>query len=329
MGPGALESILNQLPRFDHPEVLVGLGTPDDAGVYQLNPELALIQTVDFFTPVVDDPYIFGQIAATNSLSDIYAMGGKPLTALNIVCFPVSCLDIQVLADILKGGAEVVRRAGAVLLGGHTVEDSEPKYGLAVTGIVHPERVITNRGARIGDVLVLTKPLGTGVIVTALKGGVIKDSEAQPAIDSMVRLNRVAAECMQELGVRAATDITGFGFLGHAYEMALGSEVAFEFGIEGIPWLPVARDMARMGLIPAGAYTNQQYLADKVAFTGRVGEDERDLLFDPQTSGGLLIAVSENRVEELLHRLQAQGEFAWVVGRVIKLEKMPIVICGR
>jgi len=329
VGPGALESILNQLPRFDHPEVLVGLGTPDDAGVYQLNPELALIQTVDFFTPVVDDPYIFGQIAATNSLSDIYAMGGKPLTALNIVCFPVSCLDIQVLADILKGGAEVVRRAGAVLLGGHTVEDSEPKYGLAVTGIVHPERVITNRGARIGDVLVLTKPLGTGVIVTALKGGVIKDSEAQPAIDSMVRLNRVAAECMQELGVRAATDITGFGFLGHAYEMALGSEVAFEFGIEGIPWLPVARDMARMGLIPAGAYTNQQYLADKVAFTGRVGEDERDLLFDPQTSGGLLIAVSENRVEELLHRLQAQGEFAWVVGRVIKLEKMPIVICGR
>jgi selenide,water dikinase len=256
-------------------------------------------------------------------------MGGKPLTALNIVCFPLTCLDIQVLAEILKGGADVVRLAGAVILGGHTVEDAEPKYGLAVTGIVHPEKVITNRGASLDEVLVLTKPLGTGVLVTALKGEILNESEVQPAIDSMIRLNRGAAECMQELGVRGATDITGFGLLGHAYEMALGSGYTFEFYLDQIPWLPRAREMARMGLIPAGAYSNQSYLSQKVDFRGRIGEDEKDLLFDPQTSGGLLIAVVESRVEELLKQLQARGESGWVIGRVGKPENMPIKIHGR
>lgn len=328
MGPGTLDSILHQLPKFDRPEVLVGLGSPDDAGVYRLNPEIALIQTLDFFTPVVDDPYKFGQIAAANALSDVYAMGGKPLTALNIVCFPASCLDLQILAEILKGGAEVVLRAGAVLIGGHTVEDPEPKYGLSVTGIVDPKAVITNQGANLGDVLVLTKPLGTGVLLTALKGGVLSEAEIQPAIDSMIRLNQAAAESLPGLEVSAATDITGFGFLGHAYEMVNGSGVTFEFSVRDIPWLPQAREMAQLGLVPAGAYSNRSFLADQVAFVGTVAEEEKDLLFDPQTSGGLLIAVPESQADELLNRLKNRGESGWVVGRVCAAAAKPILVRG-
>ncbi len=328
MGPGTLDSILNQLPKFDHPEVLVGLGSPDDAGVYRLNSEIALIQTLDFFTPVVDDPYKFGQIAAANSLSDVYAMGGKPLTALNIVCFPASCMDIQILAEILKGGAEVVRRAGAVLIGGHTVEDPEPKFGLSVTGIVHPKAVITNQGAKLGDVLVLTKPLGTGVLLTALKGGVLSEADIQPAIDSMIRLNKAAAESISGLGVSAVTDITGFGFLGHAYEMVTGSGVTFEFNVREIPWLPQAQEMAQLGLVPAGAYSNRSFLADQVAFAGTVAEEEKDLLFDPQTSGGLLIAVPESQSAELLNRLKNRGETGWVVGRVCTAGAKPVLVRG-
>lgn len=319
MGPGTLSEILKKIPVIKSPEVLVGLEIPDDAGVYRLNEETALIQTVDFFTPVVDDPYLFGQIAAANALSDIYAMGGRPLTAMNIVCFPTSCLDIRVLGEILAGGAEMVRRSGAVILGGHTVEDPEPKYGLSVTGICHPDRIITNQGARPGDLLVLTKPLGTGVLITAVKGGVISDSDARPAYDAMARLNKTASECMQEQGVRGATDITGFGFLGHAYEMAIGSQCTFEVWANQMPWLPQARDMAAMGLIPAGAYVNQSYLKGKVEFFGVVKDDQIDLLSDPQTSGGLLIAISEHKAQGLLNGLRSRGEEGWVVGSVSPL----------
>mgnify|MGYP005853018079 CR=1 FL=1 len=329
MGPGTLEGILKRVPVDKRPEVLVGLEIPDDAGVYKLNEEIALIQTVDFFTPVVDDPYLFGQIAAANALSDIYAMGGRPLTAMNVVCFPTSCLDIQVLGEILAGGSEMVHRAGAVILGGHTVEDVEPKYGLSVTGIGHPEKIITNQGAMPGDLLVLTKPLGTGVLITAVKGGVISDSEARPAYDAMSRLNKIASECMQELGVRGATDITGFGFLGHAYEMAAGSRCTFEVWVNQMPWLPQARDMAGMGLIPAGAYVNQGYLKGKVIFRGVIEERLVDLLFDPQTSGGLLIAISEERVQELLNKLHTRGEEGWVVGRVSALGDHYLEVCGK
>lgn len=328
MGPGTLDSILHQLPKFESQAVLIGLGRPDDAGVYCLNSELALIQTLDFFTPVVDDPYRFGQIAAANALSDVYAMGGKPLTAMNIVCFPASCLDIQILAEILKGGAERVRQAGAVLLGGHTVEDPEPKYGLSVTGIVHPQAVVSNQGARPGDVLVLTKPLGTGVLMTALKGEVLSEADLQPAVDSMIRLNKAAAESMRGLGVSAATDVTGFGFLGHAYEMVAGSGVTFEFSVGEIPWLPQAREMAQMGLIPAGAYSNRRFMEDQVVFADNVAGADIDLLYDPQTSGGLLIAIPESQASELLNRLQAHGETGWVVGRVGPAVAKPIMVCG-
>ena len=302
MGPGTLEGILEKLPVFDCPQVLVGLNQPDDA--------------VDFFTPVVDNPYLFGQIAATNALSDVYAMGGQPLTALNIVCFPTDCLDLEVLAQILAGGAEIVQRAGAVILGGHTVEDAEPKYGLAVTGIAHPERIITNQGARPGDLLVLTKPLGTGVIITAVKGEVLTEAEISPALASMLTLNQSASEAMQAWGVRGATDITGFGLLGHALEMAQASRCTIELWIDKIPWLPGAREMAGMGLVPAGAYANQHYLNGKLEFLGSLSEAEKDLLFDPQTSGGLLIAIAEAKVEGLVDHLKLRGETAWIIGRV-------------
>lgn len=329
MGPGTLASILSNLPGFNYPEVLVGLETPDDAGVYQLNQETALVQTVDFFTPVIDDPFVFGQIAAANALSDIYAMGGKPLTAMNIVCFPVNCLDLQILGQILAGGADKVRQAGAVILGGHTIEDPEPKYGLAVTGVVHPKQIVTNQGAQPGELLVLTKPLGTGILVTALKGEVLKEADIQPAIDSMVLLNKVAAETMQEFSVRAATDITGFGLLGHAYELATASRCTLEFWVENIPWLPQARDMAKMGLVPAGAYANQYYLKDRVGFNGLVEEDAKDGLFDPQTSGGLLISLAEDKADGLLRQLRTRGQSGWVVGRVREPESFSILVCGR
>lgn len=304
----------------------MGLESPDDAGVYRLDHQTALIQTVDFFPPLVDDPYTFGQIAAANALSDVYAMGGKPLTAMNIVCFPTRTLDLEVLEAILAGGAEVVTSSGAVLLGGHTIEDEEPKYGLAVTGIAHPDCIVTNRGARPGEALVLTKPLGTGVLVTALKGEMITEEEARPAIEYMTRTNRAASETMQKIGVSAATDITGFGLLGHALEMSAGSGWALEIDSSRVPWLPLAREMARMGLVPAGTYTNQNQLSDRIEFADRVTTEEKDLLYDPQTSGGLLISVDPGRKDRLLSELADQGEPAWEIGRVTEAAGPGIVV---
>ena len=293
----------------------MGIDTADDAGVYRLNDETALIQTLDFFTPIVDDPYLFGQIAATNSLSDVYAMGGKPLTAMNIVTFPICRLAPEVLLAILSGGQQKIAEAGAVMLGGHTIDDDEPKYGLSVTGVVHPDKVLTNAGARPGDALILTKAIGTGVLYTALKAELFPAGVAAAAA-SMTQLNRYAAEVMTRFPVHACTDITGFGLLGHAFELAAGSAVDLELDSRAVPLLPDAAEAAGMGLVPAGAYANRDYL-NQVEFRPEVPVNLQDLLFDPQTSGGLLISLAEDLAADLLAELHAAGvAVAACIGRV-------------
>jgi len=329
LGPGALAEILEHLPRFEHPDLLVGCGVPDDAGVYRLRPDLALVQTVDFFTPVVDDPYTFGQVAAANALSDIYAMGATPLTAMNLVAFPICVLGVSPLQEILRGGSDKVAEAGAVIMGGHSIEDDEPKYGLAVTGIVHPDRIITNRGAKPGDWLVLTKPLGTGVLATALKGGLL-DTETEHSLgEAMAALNAGAARAMQRVGVNACTDITGFGLLGHLRELAFNSRVDLEVDAAAVIYLPQARKLAGQGIIPAGTYRNRDALAPYVEVSGTVSAAEQDLLYDPQTSGGLLLAVPETRRESLLAALRQEGiSRPGVIGRVLGSGTGKIVIRG-
>lgn len=294
--------------------MIVGLNTNDDAAVYKIDEDNAIIQTVDFFTPVVDDPYDFGQIAAANALSDVYAMGGKPLFALNVVCFPSMHLDI--LKDVLKGGSDKVKEAGAFIAGGHTVEDKEPKYGLSVTGIVHPDKVIKNSTAKPGDVLILTKPLGLGIINTAIKGDMCPDYLSMLSVDIMKYLNKEASEIMTETKVNACTDITGFGLLGHVYEMAVSSGVSIEIGKNEIPIVDGAKELASMGLIPAGCYRNKGYLKGKV-YLHNVDEVLEDIIFDPQTSGGLLISVEESKAHELYKKLSGKLKFgAFIIGRV-------------
>jgi len=298
------------------PRLVVGPATADDAAVWRLDNGMALVQTVDFFTPIVDDPYLFGQIAAANSLSDIYAMGAKPLLALNIVAFPLCSLGVDVLAAILQGGADKVAEAGAVVAGGHSVDDPEPKYGLAVTGMAAADRVLANAGARPGDALVLTKPLGTGILATAARAEMFLAGVAA-AEASMAALNRAAAEVMAGFSVHACTDITGFGFLGHAREMAAASGVSLEIQSQAVPLLPEAAEAAAMGLVPAGAYANREFLQGAVFFAPEVPENLRDLLFDPQTSGGLLLAVDETAAADLVAALRAAGvAAAAIVGRV-------------
>jgi len=303
------------LPAIQDPRVLVGIDTSDDAGVYLLNDETALIQTLDFFTPIVDDPYLFGQIAAANSLSDVYAMGGKPLTAMNIVMFPVGCLEADVLLAILSGGQQKIAEAGAVLVGGHTIDDDEPKYGLSVTGIAHPSKILTNAGAQPGDALVLTKAIGTGVLNTALRANLFA-AGVMAAAESMAQLNRYAAEVMEKYAVNACTDITGFGLLGHAFEMSAGSGVEMELYGAAIPLLPEAAEAARMGLVPGGAYSNREYLKH-VTLDPSIPVNIQDLCYDPQTSGGLLISLPEGQVLNLLKDLHAAGVLAATcIGRV-------------
>ncbi|SMC21116.1 selenophosphate synthase [Desulfacinum hydrothermale DSM 13146] len=305
------------LPEETDPNLLVGRGSADDAGVYRVRDDLALIQTVDFLTPIVDDPYQFGRIAAANALSDVYAMGGRALTAMNIVCFPVEKFPMEVLKDILRGGLETIHEAGTVLVGGHSVDDLELKYGLSVTGVVHPDRVITNAGARPGDGLILTKPLGTGVLATAVKGGLASAEAAAYGVEVMATLNRAAAEVMERYDVHAATDITGFGLLGHALEMARASRVVLRIESATVPLLPEILDYASMGMIPAGTYENRRFCDQRVRVDGAVDALLLDLLADAQTSGGLLIAVGESQVEALLSDLRAAGvEHAARVGAV-------------
>ena len=280
--------------------LLVGTETSDDAAVYKISEELAVIQTVDFFTPVTDDPYLFGQIAAANALSDVYAMGGEPKLALNLAAFP-NCLDTEILGEILKGGADKVMEAGAVLAGGHTISDNEPKYGLCVTGFVHPKKMWKNCGAEPGDLLVLTKPLGSGILSTAEKGGIIREAEHLEAAKTMTTLNKYAAELAKEFQVHCCTDITGFGLAGHAMEMAKGSKKTFVIYAEKLPVLSGAREYAEMGLIPAGAYRNREFLEKDME--SRISGWREDLLFDPQTSGGLLLAMPPEDAAGLMGRL--------------------------
>lgn len=299
------------------PRVLVGLDTSDDAGVYLLTDEIALVQTADFFTPIVDDPFTFGQIAAVNALSDVYAMGGKPLTALNLVAFPIQTLSPSVLREILRGGLSKLEEAGVALLGGHTVEDPELKYGLSVTGIVHPARILSNAKAQPGDRLVLTKPLGTGVISTALKGEMAGEEVVRRMVECMSLLNRNASERMISSGARACTDITGFGFIGHALEMASGSQVGLLIDSKRVPILPKALEYCGMGLLPGGAYSNRQYFSCKVEVGPNIPPVLLDLFYDPQTSGGLLVSLPPAGADEMVKALHQDGETdAAIVGEV-------------
>jgi selenide,water dikinase len=310
-----LDQVLARIPRWANENVLVGFDTADDAGVYKLTPECALVQTVDFFTPIVDDPYTFGAIAAANALSDVYAMGGKPVSALSILAWPAKG-DLDDLAQVLKGGAEKVHEAGCALIGGHSIADNEIKFGYAVTGTIHPERIKTNAGARPGDALVLTKRIGTGVISTALKRGIAKESDVEASIESMLALNRQACEAMLAFDVHGCTDVTGFGLIGHAREMALGSGVTIEINPRAVQFLPGAEDYARQGAIPGGLKNNREFASPCVE-----GQWELDdLLYDPQTSGGLLIALPEADAVALERTFPA----AYRIGRVVAKGENPL-----
>lgn len=317
--------MLHLLPKFAHPDLIVGTETSDDAGVFRLRKDLAIVNTVDFFTPIVDDPYVFGQIAAANALSDIYAMGAEPRTALNIVGFPKGTLDLAVLCEILRGGAERVRRAGAVVVGGHSIVDEELKYGLAVTGVVHPDRVIRNVGVRVGDALVLTKPLGTGIVATALKRRRAPRASVRTAVASMIALNRAAARVMRRFPVHACSDVTGFGLLGHALEMAQPSGVTIVLDSASLPVLPGAARLAALGLLTGGCRRNRAYLDDKMAIDPSVGEALLEVALDPQTSGGLLIAVPRSSAPRLVRALRAGGvRAARVVGAAVARQDRPV-----
>lgn len=309
--------VLRYLPTPDDPHVLNGFHTLDDAAVYRLDENTALVQTVDYITPIVDDPYTFGAIAAANALSDIYAMGAQPIIALNLVGYPVKTLPMSVLGEILHGGAEKVIEAGASLLGGHSIEDHEPKYGLSVSGLVHPERVIAKRGAQPGDLLVLTKPLGIGIITTGIDRQLVKDTTAQAAIAWMLKLNRGAAEVMQQVGVHAATDVTGFGLLGHLHELVTASEVGAQVVLNQIPVLPAAWELVGQDCVPAGSHNNHRYAADFVDYGASISHEAELLLCDAQTSGGLLIAVSPQRVDDLLEALTGTPTPGTVIGEII------------
>jgi selenide,water dikinase len=318
LAPGSLRAVLDALPAQSDPNLLVGFDQSDDAGVYRISEDLALVQTVDFFTPMVDDPFTFGQIAAANALSDVYAMGGRPLTALSIVCFPQDG-DLDVLGQVMRGGLDKMREAGCTVVGGHSVRDAEMKFGYAVTGLVDPKRVYKNAGARAGDVLILTKPIGTGVITTALKQGKAEASWVEGAVRSMTTLNvRAAGVVSQFAGVHAVTDVTGFGLMGHGREVAMASEVVLRIDTAKVPRLHGALDAIAKGAVPAGLLANREYAECIVSMDGGHGiaEEIYTLMFDPQTSGGLLISVEEGSAPELLKALVESGLPAAQIGRV-------------
>ena len=312
-----MDRILKNLPAVTDPRVLVG--TEDDAGVYKITDDIALVQTVDFFTPIVDDPYDFGAIAAANALSDIYAMGAKPLTALNLVAFPKDG-PLEVLGEIMRGGAEKAGEAGVVVIGGHSVDDKEPKYGMAVTGVVHPDKLALKAGARPGDALVLTKPLGTGIISSAIKAGRAPKEMIAAATRNMKTLNKSASEAMVEAGVRGATDVTGFGLLGHLHEMLHRSCVSGRLSLSAIPLIPGVRELAKLG-VPGGSRANLKYVSEKISWAGGITEEEKLVLADAQTSGGLLIAVAPDKLDALMQGLAARGvETRATIGEVVEGE---------
>lgn len=315
---------MGKLPKFSDPMLLVGTETSDDAAVYKINDNLAMIQTVDFFTPVVDDPYLFGQIAAANALSDVYAMGGEPKVALNLAAFP-DCLDIEILGEILKGGADKVIESGAVLAGGHTISDNEPKYGLCVSGFVNPKLMWKNYGAEAGDVLILTKPLGTGILSTAIKGELASEDEIEAAVKNMTFLNRYARDIAAEFSIHSCTDITGFGIAGHAMEMAKGSGKTLVLDTGSFPVLQGVQSYTEMGLIPAGAYRNREYLEEDVE-SQIPGTWLEDLAYDPQTSGGLLLAVSRENGYNLLEKLNTLELPSAMIGEVTEKQDKFLIL---
>lgn len=316
MGPGALTEILQDLPNVRDRDLLVGYDSSDDAAVYRVSDDVAVIETVDFFTPIVDDPYLFGQIAAANALSDVYAMGGEPRVAMNLLCVP-NCLPKEDVRAILEGGHSKAVEAGCVIAGGHTIQDNEPKYGLCVTGFVHPERILKNVGAQPGDVLVLTKPIGSGVLTTALKADLISASSRDAAYAHMATLNKAAGDAVRQVSdVHACTDITGFGLLGHSFEMAEGSGVTIRLHGKALPLMDEALDMAGMGIIPSGAYRNMDYVKPHLAVLPSAQQALLDLAADPQTSGGLLAALPREQAERLLSLLRPFAPWSAIVGEV-------------
>lgn len=319
MAPDALAQVLCHLPSFSDPDLLVGFETSDDAAVYRISDDTALIQTVDIFPPIVDDPYSYGKIAAANALSDVYAMGGLPKLAMNICCFPED-LPAATIQAILQGGYEKVQEAGAIICGGHTIKDPVPKYGLSITGFVHPDHILRNNTIQNGDHLILTKAIGTGILTSAWKGNLLNVQQQKELLLSMEMLNRYAAEAMDGCeDIHACTDVTGFGLLGHAFEMADKSGLSIEIDSKTLPALSGALEFASMGFVPAGAYKNREYLREAVSIADSVSEALADLMFDPQTSGGLLIAVSEKESRSLLQRLNEKVPAARVIGRVASL----------
>ncbi len=311
----------------DNPRLIVGHEKSDDAGVYLLSDDVAIVQTIDFFTPIVDDPYNFGRIAAANAFSDVYAMGATPITAMNIVCFPTKKMDFFILKEIIRGGLDKIHEAGAVLLGGHSIEDDEIKYGLSVTGIVHPEKVIMNSGARPGDVLVLTKPLGTGILATGLKAGIIAETDMFEAIEWMAALNKIPSVVMQKYKISSCTDITGFGLLGHALEMAKASNVTIEISSTSVPYFDKVYELASMGMIPAGTYANKGFCDRQIKVHPDVDRILLDILLDPQTSGGLFISMPEKQAVRMLYDLKTKGlVHASIVGVVREYCDFSIVV---
>ena len=321
--------VLQALPRIEDENLIVGMETVDDAGVYRLNDEIALVQTVDIFTPIVDDPFIYGSIVAANSMSDVYAMGGKPLLAMNVIGFPIRELDASIMTEILKGGMEKVKEAGVILVGGHTIDDPELKYGLSVTGIVSPDKVITNANAKEGDRLILTKPLGMGIIGSSIKAEMLSqdDELVKKACEIMQALNKTASELMQEVGVNACTDITGFGLLGHAFEMAKGSEVAISINAKRVPILDGIYELAEPDVVPGRSYVNKEFLKDSAEFSEDVPVELQEILFDPQTSGGLLISVEASKSDLLLSKLHdADVKEAAIIGEVLRKPSGRIIV---
>ncbi|WP_438319212.1 selenide, water dikinase SelD [Sporosarcina sp. FA9] len=322
IGPADLEAVLRMLPQTKKdPNLLVGLDTSDDAGVYRINETTAIVQTLDFFTPIVDDPYDFGQIAATNAISDVYAMGGTPITALNIVAFPIATLDKEILADILRGAGDKLIEAGVTLVGGHSIDDNEPKFGLAVTGIVHPDKIKTNSGAQPGDQLILTKPIGVGICTTSLKKNLLTEEEIQNVTKVMKTLNKTAAEVMATYEVHAATDVTGFGLLGHASEMAKGSGVGIQINFSQVPLLPRVKELAEAGSVPGGTKNNFAHIANVVDYAETLDQIDKWILCDAVTSGGLLISVANIEANAMLKELRDKGVDAHIIGEVTKEQK--------
>jgi selenide,water dikinase len=310
---------MRDLPLIQDPNLLTGFEHAEDAGVYKLSADVALVQTVDFFTPTVDDPFVFGQIAAVNALNDIYAMGAKPLTAMNIVCFPIKKMDINMLREVLRGGLDKMREAGVLLIGGHSVEDDEIKYGLSVTGIVHPDKVLFNRGARTGDKLILTKALGTGIISTAVKAGEASGELMAQAVSGMTRLNKNASEIMAAAGdIHACTDITGFGLLGHACEMIEGSDIGLKINSAAVPVFEGVRELMETGFIPGGLYRNKKFRISMIEAANTCLPWLLDVFFDPQTAGGLFFSLPGDKAEKLVAQMRSAGiNDAAVIGEVV------------